>query len=97
VVAEIRFYATNDTQSLPYGSVVFALCKAHAPANSAIILDAVTFILILGDRNSQAYEDQLPDEHRSFAFAVGHVTGQPEIPNDGFFSRAFSMSGSDYA
>ncbi|KAJ7805898.1 hypothetical protein B0H13DRAFT_1510368, partial [Mycena leptocephala] len=73
-----------------------ALCKAHAAPNLVILLDAVTFIPIPGDPNSQLYEDQLPDERTSFVFAVGHVTALPETLDDGFSSRAFSLSVSDY-
>ncbi|KAF7371752.1 hypothetical protein MVEN_00031700 [Mycena venus] len=96
IAAEIRPYASNDTPSLPDGSVVFVLCKAHAAPNSVIFLDAVTFIPIPGDPNSQMYEDQLPDERTSFVFAVGHVIAHPETLDDGFSSRAFSLSVSDY-
>ena len=56
IAAEIRIYAGNGTPNLADGSVVFALCKAHVPANSVIMLDAVTFIPIPGDPNSQVYD-----------------------------------------
>ncbi|KAJ7874341.1 hypothetical protein B0H14DRAFT_2343764 [Mycena olivaceomarginata] len=96
IAAELRLYGSNSTPTLPNGTVVFAFCKAHTTPNRVISLDAVTFIPIPEDPNSDPYEDHLPEERTSFVVAAGHVTGPAETLNDGHSSRAFPISVNDY-
>ncbi|KAJ7821261.1 hypothetical protein B0H14DRAFT_2371427 [Mycena olivaceomarginata] len=60
IAAELCLYGSNSTSTLPDGTLVFAFCKAHATPKRVISLDAVTFVPIPGDPNSDPY-DRLSD------------------------------------
>ncbi|KAJ7247449.1 hypothetical protein C8J57DRAFT_954166, partial [Mycena rebaudengoi] len=56
IAVELRQYSSSTSETMPDGTVVFALCKAQALPNSTISMDAVNFIPIPGDPSLDAYD-----------------------------------------
>ncbi|KAJ6465151.1 hypothetical protein C8R47DRAFT_1025765 [Mycena vitilis] len=105
IAADLRVFLLSSASPLPDNTVVFAVCTAQsnpAPstpkslARNSLTLEALTFIVLPGDPNSDVYIDQLPDERTAMAFGVGRVTRSPQTLDDGHQSRVVTVNLSDY-
>ncbi|KAJ7813030.1 hypothetical protein B0H14DRAFT_2605345 [Mycena olivaceomarginata] len=69
---------------------------ADPPARNSLTLDALTFCVLPGDPSSDVYNNQLPDQFTSIEYSVGHVSGVPQILDDGHSSRVITVGVMDY-
>ncbi|KAJ7615738.1 hypothetical protein DFH06DRAFT_1343509 [Mycena polygramma] len=105
IAADLRVFIVSSASPLPDNTVVFAVCTAQsipAPATAqsvprnSLSLEALTFIVLPGDPNSEIYDEQLPNERTAMAFGVGRVTRSPQTLDDGHQSRVVTVNVSDY-
>jgi hypothetical protein len=75
IAVELRQYSSSTSETMPDGTVVFALCKAQALPNSTISMDAVNFIPIPSDPSLDAYDVS--------SYSLSYFTPPTDVP----FSR----------
>ncbi|KAJ7339975.1 hypothetical protein DFH08DRAFT_704617 [Mycena albidolilacea] len=105
IPADIRVFTASTTPLVPDGMVAFAVCTAQSTAtpptanslaSNALALDALMFVVLPGNPESDTYNDHLPDEFTSMAYGVGRVSGSPQTLNDGHASRLITVALSDF-
>ncbi|KAJ7900988.1 hypothetical protein B0H14DRAFT_3852227 [Mycena olivaceomarginata] len=81
IPADIRVFTASTTPLVPDGMVAFAVCTAQSTAtppmanslaSNALALDALMFVVLPGNPESDTYNDHLLDEFTSMAYGVGH-------------------------
>ncbi|KAJ7848796.1 hypothetical protein B0H13DRAFT_1571758, partial [Mycena leptocephala] len=100
IPADLRLYTTSTTPILDDCTVAFSVCTAQStattPGTNAVTLEALAFVVLPGNPNTDVYNDQLPDDRHSMVFGVGRVTGSPQTLDDGHGSRVINVAVSDY-
>ncbi|KAJ7820840.1 hypothetical protein B0H14DRAFT_2173236, partial [Mycena olivaceomarginata] len=105
IPADIRVFTASTTPLVPDGMVAFAVCTAQSTAtpptadslaSNTLALDALMFVVLPGNPESDTYNDHLPDEFTSMAYGVGRVSGSPQTLNDGHASRLITVALSDF-
>ncbi|KAJ7301082.1 hypothetical protein DFH08DRAFT_671426, partial [Mycena albidolilacea] len=101
ITADLRIHITSTTPLLPDGTGIFAVWTAQStiivnPPHTFLNLDALTFVIIPGDPNSDRYDAHLPDERTSMVYGLGRVTGSAQTLDDGHSSRVVTVAVPDY-
>ncbi|KAJ7431771.1 hypothetical protein B0H11DRAFT_1890997 [Mycena galericulata] len=96
VQAILRIYSPTGDQTLPDGTVVFAIAKAVFSPNRDAILDAVRIAAFPGNPAADTYEDNIPDFTVPIVIGLGHVSGSHHTISDAHSSRAFPVTVGDF-
>ena len=95
IQAQLHVYGPLGATVLPDGTIAQVIANIYAPQNEAIVLDATTLNLYLGDPDDDDYENNIPDNTEIFCWCIGTVILKPSLI-DGSSTLSFNLAVSQY-